>query len=104
MALALGESLVERNGLDPHDLMTRFLRWYRKGAYSCTGQCFDIGNATREALERYERTNNTYAGSDHPHSAGNGSLMRVAPVALFALADEGEASRIARGQSRTTHA
>src|SRR4051794_25682612 len=73
MALALGESLVERDGFDPHDLMSRFLSWYRTGTYSCTGRCFDIGNATREALERYERTNNPYAGSDHPHSAGNGS-------------------------------
>ena len=88
MAFALAKSLSLRNGFDPHDVMTRFVAWYRKGEYSCTGSCFDIGGTTRQALERFERTGNPFAGSTDENTAGNGSLMRLAPVALFGLDNE----------------
>ncbi|RYC30311.1 ADP-ribosylglycohydrolase family protein [Lichenibacterium minor] len=104
MAFALAKSLVLRNGFDPHDVMTRFVAWYRRGEYSCTGSCFDIGGTTRQALERFERTGDPFAGLPDEDTAGNGSLMRLAPVALFGLDDEVEAIRIAREQSRLTHA
>src|SRR3954471_12565967 len=52
MALCLAESLVERRGFDPVDQLQRYVRWYREGHWSSTGRCFDIGNATRAALER----------------------------------------------------
>ena len=104
MALALADSLISCRGFDAQDLMRRFLRWYHQGEYSCTGRCFDIGSATRAALVHYERTGEAYAGSTDPHSAGNGSLMRLAPVALFALDDEELALQTAADQSRTTHA
>jgi hypothetical protein len=87
MMLALGESLVARRGLDARDLMSRFVNWWRWGQYSCTGTCFDIGMTTARALARFEGTGEPYAGSTDPQEAGNGSLMRVAPVALFALHD-----------------
>ena len=104
MAFALAKSLVLRNGFDPHDIMTRLLSWYRTGEYSCTQTCFDIGVTTRKALERFERTGDPFAGSTDGRQAGNGSLMRLAPVALFCLDNEAEAIRIAREQSRLTHA
>ncbi len=103
MALALADSLLHAPGFDPADLMTRFVAWFREGAYSCTGNCFDIGITTREALAHFERTGAPYAGSTDPDTAGNGSLMRLAPVALATLHDAGEAERIAEAQSRTTH-
>jgi ADP-ribosyl-[dinitrogen reductase] hydrolase len=104
MALALAESLIQHPELEPRDLMDRFVRWWREGAYSCTGDCFDIGMATAEALRRYRQTQDPYAGSTDPQTAGNGSLMRLAPVALHALHDAETARRIAADQSRTTHA
>lgn len=104
MALALADSLISCRGFDAHDLMHRFVRWYRHGEYSCTGRCFDIGTATRAALVHYELAGEPYAGSTDPYSAGNGSLMRLAPVALFALDDEQLALQIAADQGRTTHA
>lgn len=103
MALALADSLLHVPGFDAQNLMTRFVAWYREGAYSCTNSCCDIGIATREALARFERTGAPDAGSIHPRTAGNGSLMRLAPVALATLYDPGEAERIAEAQSRTTH-
>ena len=104
MALALSKSLLTCQSFDPNDVMDRFVAWYRRGEYSCTGDCFDIGNTTRQALERFERTGEPFAGSMHEDTAGNGSLMRLAPVALFGLDDEAEAVRVAREQSRLTHA
>ncbi|GJE13577.1 ADP-ribosylarginine hydrolase Tri1 [Methylobacterium longum] len=104
MALALADSLISCSGFDPHDLATRFVRWWQQGAYSCTGSCFDIGMTTREALAHFVHTGEPYAGSTHPRTAGNGSLMRLAPVALFALHDVGRADQLARDQSRVTHA
>jgi ADP-ribosyl-[dinitrogen reductase] hydrolase len=104
MALALGESPVARGGFDPRDAMDRFVAWWRDGAYSCTGTCFDIGVTTAQALGRYRRTGDPCAGPTGEDTAGNGSLMRLAPVPLFALDDAAEADRLAREQSRLTHA
>ncbi|TXM95364.1 ADP-ribosylglycohydrolase family protein [Methylobacterium sp. WL116] len=103
MSLALADSLLQAPGFDPADLMARFVAWYREGAYSCTGACFDIGITTRESLAKFLRTADPYVGSTDPDTAGNGSLMRLAPVALVTLHDPGEAERIAEAQSRTTH-
>jgi len=103
MALALAESLADCGTLDIRDLMDRFVRWMRKGEYSCTGHCFDIGNTTRAALNRYERTGDPLAGSTDPHSAGNGSLMRLSPVALRYWDDRAMLDAAAAEQSRTTH-
>lgn len=110
MALALADSLLkaqgpaEHGGLEPADLMRRFTAWWREGRYSCTGTCFDIGVTTRDALARFAQTGDAFAGSTAETAAGNGSLMRLAPAALFTLGDPQRADRLARAQSRTTHA
>ena len=104
MALALAESLADCGALDCRDLMDRFVRWWKDGEYSCTGSCFDIGNTTRAALARYERSGDPLAGSTDPHSAGNGSLMRLSPVALRYWDDRATLDAAATEQSRTTHA
>lgn len=103
MALALADSLLAHKGLDPRDLTDRFVDWWRNGRYSCTGTCFDIGATTARALARIEASGEPFSGSVDPEEAGNGSLMRVAPVALFALCNTALADRIAADQSRTTH-
>ncbi len=104
MALALAESLAATETLDCKDLVDRFVRWWREGEYSCTGSCFDIGITTSKALSRYERTGDPLAGSTDPRSAGNGSLMRLAPVALRFWSDRARLVSCAAEQSRTTHA
>ena len=102
MALALADSLAASEALDCRDLMDRFARWWQDGDYSCTGHCFDIGNTTRQALDRYRQTGDPLAGSTDPQSAGNGSLMRLAPVALRFWHDRPRLIAAA-DQSRTTH-
>ena len=103
MALCLAESLVECRGFDPVDQLERYVRWYRGGHLSSTGRCFDIGNATRAALHRFERTREPYPGDAAPTAAGNGPLMKLAPIPLaFALRPE-EAVENAALSARTTH-
>ncbi len=104
MALALADSLTAKGGLDEHDLMTRFVRWWREGAYSATGACFDIGTTTSAALAKFERTGDPIAGDTNLHSAGNGSLMRLSPVAIYHRNAPEKAIDAARRQSATTHA
>src|SRR5687768_14661522 len=104
MALCLADSLIERGGFDPADQMRRYVRWWREGHRSSRpGNCFDIGNTVRAALARFERTGEPFAGSTDETSAGNGSLMRLAPVPLFYAPNPLHTIDRAADSSRTTH-
>jgi ADP-ribosyl-[dinitrogen reductase] hydrolase len=131
MALCLAHSLLETypTSSNVHQA-SRYLAWYRVGYMSSVGRCFDIGITTRNGLEPWKRAVLVNAkhgteGSD-PDAAkdqaatqaaqtsieksfnkecycGNGSLMRVLPVALLFAADIPRAVRIAAESSRVTH-
>lgn len=111
LALCLAESLADpvpgrprgMRGFDPADQLRRYVRWFREGHLSSTGQCFDIGTTTRTALRRFEGTGEPFSGSTDPGASGNGSIMRLAPVALFFHPDAEQAIRFAGESSRTTH-
>lgn len=103
MALCLADSLVERSGFDADDQMRRYCRWQDEGYMSSTGRCFDIGTTTRQALDRYRATGNPYAGPTDPHSAGNGCIMRLAPVAIYFHGDPAATENHAAQSARTTH-
>ncbi len=103
LALCLATSLVECKGFNPLDQLERYVRWWREGYLSSTGDCFDIGGTTRSALSRFQALHEPYPGSTDPHAAGNGSLMRLAPAPLFFAADPREAIERAGESSRTTH-
>jgi ADP-ribosyl-[dinitrogen reductase] hydrolase len=104
MALCLAKSLIEREGFDPADQMERYLKWLRQGYMSSVDHCIGIGNTVLRALLQYEqRPTQPYCGSTDPHSAGNGCIMRLAPVPLFFATQLGEAIRLSGESSRTTH-
>ncbi|WP_255206196.1 ADP-ribosylglycohydrolase family protein [Janthinobacterium sp. BJB401] len=104
MALCLAESLVLKGAFDPADQMVRYLNWWQWGYLSSTGTCFDIGGTVRDALASFQETGNPWSGSTAPDTAGNGSLMRLVPVVLFAYPDVAAAVACAADSSRTTHA
>ncbi|CAF3041389.1 unnamed protein product [Rotaria sp. Silwood2] len=107
MALCLANSLVARRCFEPYDQLLRYKWWFRYGYMSSTGNCFDIGESTRKALRMFERQQKAFAKkhniplegmnflshqqllADFPvncsedGAAGNGVLMRLAPVPLF---------------------
>ena len=103
MALCLAESLIECRGFNPKDQMERYVRWWKEGHLSSTGACFDIGNTTRAALSAFLKTGNPLSGPTDPRSAGNGSLMRLAPVPMFYAKDPREAIEKSGESSKTTH-
>lgn len=103
MALCLAVSLLESGGFDPADQMDRYVRWWRDGYLSCTGRCFDIGNTVRGSLERFERTGEPLGGPTDPMTAGNGSIMRLAPVPMFFAGRSERAVELSAESSRTTH-
>lgn len=103
MALCLAASLVHCQGFDAVDQMNRYVNWWQWGYYSCTSRCFDIGLTTAAALQRYIVSGDPMAGSDDPGTAGNGSLMRLAPVVLHFHPDLGQVIEHARLSSATTH-
>lgn len=103
MALCLAKSLIERKGFDAEDQLRRYLLWFRNGHLSSTGRCFDIGRTVRSALNAFEGSPKPYCGATHPETAGNGSIMRLAPVPMFFLSDPAEAVARSGESSRTTH-
>jgi ADP-ribosyl-[dinitrogen reductase] hydrolase len=101
MALALAESLLAYNPLNPADLAQRFAAWYRAGPA-------DIGRQTRLVLKRIARGEPWDAAvaavqAETPWSAGNGSVMRCWPVALAYWNDLDRLLADSRLQSQVTH-
>jgi ADP-ribosyl-[dinitrogen reductase] hydrolase len=103
MALCLATSLIERKGFDARDQMDRYVRWYETGYWSSTGSCFDIGNTVRDSLDHYRDSGDPYAGPTGERTAGNGCIMRLAPVPMFFYRNQTSALRYAVESSRTTH-
>lgn len=103
MALCLADSLIACKGMDLADQAERYVAWWRRGENSVTGTCFDIGNTVRSALARYRSTGEPESGSTDPRSAGNGSIMRLAPVPLFFAHKPAMAVEAAAASSKTTH-
>lgn len=103
MALCLAYSLLEHNSFNAEDQMQRYNNWREHGYMSSTGRCFDIGTTVSEALHEYLASGEPFAGPTSPFSAGNGSLMRLAPVPMFFSPDLEQVIHFAGESSRTTH-
>ena len=80
MLLGTVDSLIQ--GWDLTDMARRFLSWRYEAAYTPHGVVFDIGGTTKAALDQFASTNNVNAGLNTEASNGNGSLMRILPLAL----------------------
>lgn len=92
LMLATCDSIRVTGGIDTADMLARFRAWRRKGEYTPDGTVFDIGIATSSALDRGR-------GVDDEYSNGNGSLMRIAPLAFCDATDDE-----VRAVSAVTHA
>jgi len=105
LMLVLLDSLLS-SGFDTTDQAQRALAWYRGTAYTPDGDGrFDVGNATAEALRAFEAgTPAEEAGPTHERANGNGSLMRILPLALVERdASDAELVELAHRASRVTH-
>jgi ADP-ribosyl-[dinitrogen reductase] hydrolase len=103
MALCLAASLIDRQKFNPHDQMRRYIMWREQGYMSSIGRCFDIGGTVSSALSYFRRTGDPFAGPASRNTAGNGSLMRLAPVPMFFAGRPEIVPHYCGLMSRTTH-
>ena len=103
MALCLANSLIQHKGFNPEDQMNRYCNWWRVGYMSSTGDCFDIGGTVMNALDNYIEHADPFSGFTDEDTAGNGSLMRLAPIPIFYASNKELAVKYAGESSRTTH-
>ena len=82
MALCLADSLLALNRYDSYDVMERYDRWRKDGYRSSTGTCFDIGNQVMRSLWDFHENPRIPKGAPRSTSAGNGAIMRLAPVVI----------------------
>ncbi len=108
-ALCLADSLARCNGYNATDQMETYVRWYRNGYLSSTGRCFDIGNTTKYSLEKFEsldpsqKLQDPYVGPNSENTAGNGSIMGLAPIPLAFRERPKLAIHLAGWSSALTH-
>jgi ADP-ribosyl-[dinitrogen reductase] hydrolase len=84
-------------------MMVRFRRWMDEGYLSSNGSCFDIGGTVNDALRRFKVTGEPFSGSTDRFAAGNGCLMRLAPVPMFFHPDLKQVIERSGQSSRLTH-
>ncbi len=83
MALCIADSLLERKGYDSFDLMDRFTRWLEDGYRTPDGlPAGDVGHQTRGAIEGFKTYPTITIYDQKTTSAGNGPIMRLAPVII----------------------
>ena len=103
-ALCLLESVLERQALDLDDFGRRLLDWYEHGHLAVDGKVFDVGMQTSSALlELRSGTPASHAGRSDERANGNGSLMRVLPLALWHKGSDKALATDAMAQSLVTH-
>lgn len=103
-ALILLSSLLERGTLDLDDFGGRLVAWYEHGYLAVDNHVFDVGVQTSQAIRALRAgTPAQAAGPNHEHANGNGSLMRVLPLALWHRGSDAELVWDAHFQSQVTH-
>ena len=84
MSLCTLDSLAKKGFVDYKDIMNNFIKWLSNNEYTPTGEAFDIGRTCLKSIIIYSQTNDIKTcGRASEHSNGNGSLMRIHPVALY---------------------
>ena len=84
MEIATIESIISNNGFNYSDIMSRWCDWLNKGMYTPNGEVFDVGRTCLRACRNFMNgTEPTKCGLSDENSNGNGSLMRILPVAIY---------------------
>ena len=109
MTLATIDSIIEKQNIDYHDIATKFCQWVNEAKYTATNHLFDIGITTKYALVRFfvDKVEATKCGGNLDFENGNGSLMRMMPIALYAYynkLEDNQIFEIVKNTSSITHA
>lgn len=103
MAVALATSLIENNGFNPEDIADRYAEW-RQYAFDIGGQTSSAISSQASMPEGELRYAGYHSWSRGRHSAGNGSLMRTAPIGVFFAYNSAMRTEASIVDSAITHA
>lgn len=108
MTLATIDSINNIGKIDCNDIANNFLLWVKEAKYTPTDRVFDIGRTTIRAIAKFEenRNNAIECGGESEMDNGNGSLMRILPIAYYAFAknlNNNEILQIVSNVSSITH-
>ena len=108
MEIATVESFIEKKSFDYDDIMKKWVEWIRDGAYSCNGTAFGMGRTCLAAITKFYTGNKPLdCGLRDIKSNGNGSLMRILPIALYCYSkrlDDNQIINLVNDISSLTHA
>lgn len=108
MEIATIDSFIQKKYFDYKDIMDKWVKWISKSEYTPTGVAFDIGRTCLKAIKKYcNGTAPLQCGSTSINENGNGSLMRILPVALYAYLknlDDISIRKLTNEVSSLTHA
>lgn len=103
MMLCLAESLLEKAGFDATDQIEKYIKWKNEGYMGCQNRCIGIGGTTAYSLDEYEYHNNPLGAENNPNRAGNGSIMRLAPIAIYFRNSLIDVIKYSKLSSKVTH-
>jgi len=113
MSLCMADSLLIKQQYDGSDIRIRFWNWWNKGYCNAFGKEAAQGrprssvglggNISKSIFSMREQETPTPRFESSGEDSGNGSLMRLAPVAIFYSGDERLCIDFARESSYTTH-
>lgn len=111
MTLATMDSIIKQNGIiNYNDIADKFCNWVNNNEYTATNKVFDIGMTTKYALIKYfnNKIDATMCGGTNINENGNGSLMRMLPIALYCfyknIKGDNEIFTLVKNSSSITHA
>lgn len=106
MTLATMDSIIRQKKIDYDDMASCFLDWLNNASYTATNEVFDIGISTRQALLRFHEGNikAIECGCKNEFENGNGSLMRMLPIALYCFYSDADIYEVVKFSSSITHA
>lgn len=107
MTLATIDSMIKNGNVNYNDIMKNFVAWKNNSEFTANGKCFDIGNTCSNAISKFNGNNAIECGLNDYNSNGNGSLMRMLPIAFYCYyknKNDDEIFDIVKNISSLTHA
>ncbi len=109
LTVAAMESMARLKKIDYADILKNFWDWYTESKFTATDDTFDCGNTTSNAINNFKKgITPLNCGPNQDYMAGNGSLMRISPVAMYLYMTQGnnfdaETFETVHNFSRITH-
>lgn len=107
MEIATIDSFIQNKEFNYDDIMHKWEEWINEAKYTANNDTFDVGRTCLRAIRNHSLgTEPLKCGTDGEQSNGNGSLMRILPVALYSYyrkLDVNEIIKLTNELSSLTH-